>query len=46
MATWKKEFKLTWCKADPPNRHDDEGDLDHWVVNKKLAVSTVGNAGA
>jgi len=22
-ATWKREFKLSWRKAGPPNHHDD-----------------------
>ena len=22
-ATWKREFKLPWCEAGPPNYHDD-----------------------
>ena len=27
-ATWKKEFKLLWREAGPPNHHDDKVDLD------------------
>ena len=28
MATWKREFKLPWRKAGPPNHHDDKEDSD------------------
>ena len=28
------EFKLLWREVGPPNHHDDEVDLDQWVVNK------------
>ena len=24
MATWKREFKLPWREAGPPNHHDDK----------------------
>ena len=27
-ATWKREFKLPWREAGPPNRYDDEVDSD------------------
>ena len=27
-ATWKREFKLSWSEAGPPNRQDDNVDLD------------------
>ena len=27
-ATWKREFKLPWHEAGPPNHHDDEVDSD------------------
>ena len=27
-ATWKREFKLPWREAGPPNHHDDEVDSD------------------
>ena len=27
-ATWKREFKLPWRKAGPPNHHDDKGGSD------------------
>jgi len=28
MATWKREFKLPWREAGPPNHHDDKVDSD------------------
>jgi len=28
-ATWKREFKLPWRKAGPPNHLDDKMDSDH-----------------
>ena len=27
-ATWKREFKLSWREAGPPNHHDDKVDSD------------------
>jgi len=27
-ATWKREFKLPWRVAGPPNHHDDKVDSD------------------
>ena len=27
-ATWKREFKLPWREAGPPNHHDDKVDSD------------------
>jgi len=27
-ATWKREFKLPWREADPPNHLDDKVDPD------------------
>ena len=27
-ATWKREFKLPWREAVPPNHHDDKVDSD------------------
>ena len=34
-ATWKREFKLPWREAGPPNHHDDKVDS---VVNKELSL--------
>ena len=36
-ATWKREFKLPWSEAGPPNHLDDEADSEQ-VVNKKLSL--------
>ena len=41
MATCKRELKLPWLEAGPPNRHDDKVDSDQWVVNKELSLSGV-----
>ena len=30
-ATWKREFKLPWREAGPPNHHDDQVDSDQQV---------------
>jgi len=30
---WKREFKLPWREAGPPNHHDDTVDSDQQVVN-------------
>ena len=38
-ATWKREFKLPWREAGPPNLHDDKMDSDQKVVNKELSLS-------
>ena len=38
-ATWKREFKLPWRKAGPPNHHDDKVDSDQWDVNQELSLS-------
>ena len=38
-ATWKREFKLPWREAGPPNHHDDKVDSDQKVVNKDLSLS-------
>jgi len=27
-VTWKREFKLLWREAGPPNHHDDKVDSD------------------
>jgi len=37
-ATWKREFKLPWREAGPPNHHDDKVDSDQEVVNKELSL--------
>ena len=37
-ATWKREFKLPWREAGPPNHHDDKVDSDQWVVDKELSL--------
>jgi len=37
-ATWKREFKLPWSEAGPPNHLDDKMDSDQWVVNKELSL--------
>ena len=34
-ATWKREFKLPWREAGPPDHHDDTVDSDQKVVNKE-----------
>ena len=41
MATWKRESKLPWREAGPPNHHDDKVDSDQQVVNKELSLLTV-----
>jgi len=28
QSTWKREFKLPWREAGPPNHHDDKVDSD------------------
>ena len=40
-ATWKREFKLPWREAGPPNHLDDVVDADQLVVDKELALSLV-----
>ena len=35
-ATWKREIKLPWREAGPPNHLDDAVVLDQQVVNKEL----------
>ena len=37
-ATWKRESKLQWREAGPPN-HLDEVDSDQWIINKGLSLS-------
>ena len=34
--TWKREFKLPWREAGPPNYHDAKMASDQEVVNKEL----------
>jgi len=41
-ATWKREFKLPWREAGPPNHHDDKVDSDQKVVNKELSLWQIG----
>ena len=41
-ATWKREFKLSWCEAGPPNHLDDKVDSDQWVVNKERSLYRLG----
>ena len=31
-ATWKRDSKLSWREAGPPNHLDDQVDLDQWVT--------------
>ena len=38
-ATWKREIKLPWREAGPPNHHDDKVDSDQKVVNKEIPLS-------
>ena len=35
---WKREVKLPWREAGPPNPHDDKVDSDQSVVNKELSL--------
>ena len=35
----KREFKLPWREAGPPNHLDDKADSDQEVVNKELSLS-------
>jgi len=35
-ATWKKEFKIPWREAGPPDHLDDKVKSDQEVVNKEL----------
>ena len=43
-AACKREFKLPWCNAGPPNHLDDPVHLDQWLVNKELSLSLRGGA--
>ena len=45
-ATWKREFKLPWREAGPPNHQDDKVDPDQWVVNTELSLSSHASAEA
>ena len=42
-ATWRREFKLSWRKAGPPNHLDDGVDLDQQVVNKEFFLLNPGS---
>ena len=37
-ATWKRELKLPWRKAGPPDHHDDRVNSDQEVVNKGISL--------
>jgi len=39
MATWRREFKLPWREAGPPNHLADKMDSGQYVVNKELSLS-------
>jgi len=34
----KKQFKLSWREASPPNHRDDKVHSDQYVVNKELSL--------
>jgi len=36
-ATWKREFKLPWREASPPNHLNDKVDSDQWFFNKEVS---------
>ena len=38
-ATWKREFKIPWREAGPPNHLDDKVDSDQRVVDQELSLS-------
>ena len=38
-ATLKREFKLPWREAGPPNYYNDEVDSDQQVVHEELSLS-------
>ena len=38
---WKREFKLPWREAGPPNHHDDKVDSDQQVVDKELSLNSL-----
>ena len=37
-AVCKKEFKLPWREAGPPNHHDDKVDSDKQIVNIEYSL--------
>ena len=39
-ATWKKELKLPWREAGPPDHLNDEVDSDQYVVNQEVSLFT------
>ena len=45
-ATWKREFKLPWREAGPPNHLDDEVDSNQQVVNKEISLFGAERRGA
>ena len=40
-ATWKREFKLPWREAGPPNHLDDKVDSDQKVAIKEVCFCAV-----
>ena len=42
-ATWKRNFKIPWHEAGPPNHHDDTVDSDQKDINKELSFSAFGS---
>ena len=38
-SNFKREFKLPWREAGPPNHHDDKVGSDQQVVKKELSLS-------
>ena len=45
VATCKREFKLPWREAGPPNHHDDKVGSDQQVVNNERSLSAALAAG-
>ena len=41
MTTWKKEFKLPWREAGPPDHDDGKVDSYQQVVNQELSLRTL-----
>ena len=39
---WKREFKLPWREAGPPDHHNDKVDSDQYVVNNELSLWGLG----